>query len=271
MIKIVFFDIDGTLVDDKDQVPASVSPALEALRAQGILTGISTGRCPSELRQFRAAHPELPFDVEVFANGALVRKDGQLIARHPLPKEEVCRLVEICRKNDLIYWVSDENEWYFSVADLSPLGNILLEDETLRADYHDPDHHLAHDVYMGEILLDEEKLREYPVSLREIELVRGMLLGGGPGPMLDFWSKNVSKATGVTECLETLGIRPEEAMAFGDSFNDIPILQLVGVGVAMGNGTAAVKKAADFVTKDLREDGIVYALHHFGLLNDAQL
>ena len=270
MIKIVFFDIDGTLVDDENQIPHSARRALEALKRQGILTGICTGRCPSELRQFHQSHPELHFDVEVYANGALVRQGERLLAKHPLPKAELSRLIEVFRRHNLPYWLSDEEEWFFSIPDLTPVAHVLVSDELARTDFYDPDHHLTHDIYMGEVFLEPQTLQTYSFDLQELEMVPGMLVGGSFGPMVDFWSKSVSKATGVEECLRALGLRRVEMMAFGDSFNDVPILQLAGLGVAMGNGTSVAKKAADFVTRDLAADGIEYALRHFGLLPEKE-
>lgn len=55
-------------------------------------------------------------------------------------------------------------------------------------------------------------------------------------------------------------------MAFGDGGNDISMLEYVGIGVAMGNANPPVKERADFVTKDIDDDGIEYALRHFGLI-----
>ena len=59
----------------------------------------------------------------------------------------------------------------------------------------------------------------------------------------------------------------EEIMAFGDAENDIDMLEYAGIGIAMGNGDDGVKAVADFVTRDIDEDGIAYALKHFGLID----
>ena len=63
-----------------------------------------------------------------------------------------------------------------------------------------------------------------------------------------------------------LGIRMEDTMAFGDGGNDIAMLHAVGTGVAMGNAAPEVRRAADFVTTPVDEDGIALAFEHFDLL-----
>ena len=62
------------------------------------------------------------------------------------------------------------------------------------------------------------------------------------------------------------GIPLEAAMAFGDSENDADMLRCVGMGVAMGNGAEVAKKAARFVTRDIDDGGIAFAVRRFGLL-----
>ena len=76
-----------------------------------------------------------------------------------------------------------------------------------------------------------------------------------------------SKRVGMEKILEYFGLRREECMAFGDGGNDIPMLQYAGIGVAMGNATEEIQAEADFVTRSVDEDGIEYALKHFGLLD----
>ncbi len=63
-----------------------------------------------------------------------------------------------------------------------------------------------------------------------------------------------------------MDISASEAVAFGDGYNDIEMLGLVGVGIAMGNAETALKQAADFVTKPVHEDGIMFGLKKIGLL-----
>ena len=72
----------------------------------------------------------------------------------------------------------------------------------------------------------------------------------------------------MKKILEYYGIRSEECMAFGDGGNDIPMLQYAGIGVAMGNARPEVQQVANFVTSSVDDNGIVFALKHFGILQD---
>jgi hydroxymethylpyrimidine pyrophosphatase-like HAD family hydrolase len=70
----------------------------------------------------------------------------------------------------------------------------------------------------------------------------------------------------MLQCLQGLGLDASQAIAFGDSENDIEMLKAAGIGVAMDNGTAECKAAADYIAPDCDDDGILKALEHFKLL-----
>lgn len=82
----------------------------------------------------------------------------------------------------------------------------------------------------------------------------------------DILVKEASKARGITQVLDRLGIQADEAMAFGDGLNDIEMLQEVGFGVAMGNGYDSLKQVADFVCPRHDEDGIYQGLKTLGVI-----
>ena len=82
----------------------------------------------------------------------------------------------------------------------------------------------------------------------------------------DLVLNGVSKKTGVEYVLQKLNINPQNDISFGDNDNDIEINDFVGIGVAMGNCSENLRKHADFITKRIDEDGVLYALQHFGLI-----
>ena len=85
---------------------------------------------------------------------------------------------------------------------------------------------------------------------------------------LEIVPKDVDKAYGLDVLLGKLGMGREELLAFGDGYNDISMLQMAGMGVAMGNAEEEIKKAADFVTRSNEDDGVAYAIEKFICLSD---
>lgn len=88
---------------------------------------------------------------------------------------------------------------------------------------------------------------------------------------LEIVPRTVNKGKGILDVCRILGLSAEEAVAFGDAENDIPMLKSAGVGVAMGNATASVKAAADRITRSNNEDGIAHMLIEMGIVDPAQL
>lgn len=75
--------------------------------------------------------------------------------------------------------------------------------------------------------------------------------------------RNIDKSQSLIKLLGLLGISPKEMMAFGDGYNDISMLKLAGMGIAMANAAPEVRAEADYVTLSNEEDGIAYAIEKF--------
>ena len=75
-----------------------------------------------------------------------------------------------------------------------------------------------------------------------------------------------SKATGVEQVVEHLGLKPDNVMVFGDGLNDLELFDYAGISVAMGISHDKIKEKADYITKTLEEDGIFDALEGFGMV-----
>ena len=82
---------------------------------------------------------------------------------------------------------------------------------------------------------------------------------------LEVIPSQINKGQGIRSICSVLGIGPEQVMAFGDAENDIPMLRVAGIGVAMGNAADVVKAAADYVTRSNNEDGVAAALEAFSV------
>lgn len=85
---------------------------------------------------------------------------------------------------------------------------------------------------------------------------------------LEIVPHGIDKAQGLSQLLTATGITPEEVMALGDGFNDLPMIEYAGLGVAMGNAQDAVKAKADYVTLSNNDEGVAAAIERFiGLKN----
>ena len=101
------------------------------------------------------------------------------------------------------------------------------------------------------------KLRE---EFKNFAIVRSQVI------IVEVTANNVNKATAINSILDEWKLDKNEIIAFGDSNNDLEMLDYVGVGVAMGNASDNVKNQSDYVTLDNDSDGIYYALKHFGII-----
>jgi len=254
--KIVFFDVDGTLVNYEDgRMQESTRTAIQQLKDNGIHIVAATGRPLSMCQDLR----NVGIETFITANGAYVKHQDQVIHKIPVAKEVV----------QVVKAFADENKQSLSFFTETLSMNNVQEEKTLKA--------------MKETL----SLREFPVINEDIvkqEVYLMCLYGDGdvekkyasafPHLLFKRWHPNitnvlqhdVSKSIAVQAVLTYFDLSPEEALAFGDGDNDIDMLEQVGFGIAMGNGSEALKNIADFVTKKSTEDGIDYALRELKII-----
>ena len=262
-IKVVFFDIDYTLyIKNEARIPTSIiEEVLPRLKAKGIIPAIATGRnvggFPKALLPYLN---EEGFQLLVTINGQDNLYHDQQISAYGLSTERITQAVEKLQRLGIKYaFVSRE-----AIA-VSADDAIVKEATTpITADYLiDPDFYLKNNVV--------QMLAYYSEEQREVVEAAGVLGDALKAVRwhenaVDIFLKQNSKARGIEDTLAYLGLEPEQAMAFGDGFNDLEMFETVGFSVAMGNGEEELKAIADFVTKDIREDGILYALETLGVI-----
>ena len=259
-VKIVFFDIDGTLVSFKThRIPQSTLDAVAALRSHGIKVYIATGRPV----QFIDNLGELEYDGMVTVTGAhCFTRQGKVIYHHPVSQQTVDRVVAhleggrdvyplICVCEDELF-VTDINADVAEVARLLDIRmpavrpasyakgrNVLQLISFFKADREKD--------FMPSLMPDCVSMRWHPL-------------------FTDVIAAGVSKSVGIDRVLDYEGIPLECAMAIGDGGNDIAMVEHVPCGVAMGNACDALKQVASYVTDSVDEDGVAKALRHFGLI-----
>lgn len=256
MIKVAFFDVDGTLLSHNTrQVPQSTRQALKKLREAGILCVVATGR---HICQF--AHlpvDDLEFDGYLTLNGQIcLDRNRQILYGCPLEGGAKEIILDVFHKKETPVLLVEEDKIYLNFVNdrvryvqdciSSPVAQVL--------DYS------GKDLFMACMYISGEEAGILTELWPDCEIT------WWTSESVDIIAKGGGKAVAIEKYLASQGLTPEEAIAFGDGYNDLEMLQFVGTGVAMGNAEAQVKQAADYVTTDVDDHGIANALRYFGLI-----
>lgn len=258
--KIIFFDIDGTLISNNTQyITPELLSAFRTLREKGIKLCISSGRHISTVHVL-GVDKDFTFDSYITLNGNTCFAEGELLFSNPVCPEDVAAAIDFTEKKHLPCAIMEREGIYLNFIDETV--KIVFESiHTPPPDVKDIREGLHTDVYQVIPITADKRVVE--------EMLAGM-----PHCKVTSWhpfaydivDKNGGKARGIEEILRFYGIDISETMAFGDGDNDIEMLQYVAHPIAMGNAEPAVKMCAEYVTSSVDEGGIVAALRHYGLL-----
>lgn len=260
--KTIFFDIDGTLLGTKDgrrfQMPESAREALRLLVRGGHRIAVCSGR------QEAFIHKYFPgvFRSYVAMNGTHVVFEGRTVYDRAFSPGRVAELSDYFSRGDCRFvFIGKEHGWPYNIPEESvPFLNGLYglpdflrtrwEPGKIRANMMD---------FVFQSDADYERCRDL--------FTGGMVINRHPGGLTsDLSFEGEDKAAGIERFLAYAGIPKEDTVAFGDGYNDVTMMQAVGLGVAMGNAVDEVKKAAGHVTSNLFDDGIYNGLRDLKLI-----
>ncbi|AIM15967.1 MULTISPECIES: Cof-type HAD-IIB family hydrolase [Neobacillus] len=254
---VIFFDIDGTLLNSKKELPISTKESIFKLKELGHVVAIATGRAPFMFEDLRK---ELDIHTYVSYNGQYVVLNGEVIYTNPLNINTLEKLTEEALQNDHPVVFMDHEDMKANVPDHPYIKESI---ETLKISHfptHDPHYYKGRELYQSLLFCPVGEEKQYEQKYDDFDFVRWHPVS------VDILPKGGSKAKGIERIAKELGVSPERIYAFGDGLNDVEMLSTVQNSVAMGNGEELVKEAAKFVTKSVEEDGIRHGLEMVGLL-----
>lgn len=280
--RIVFLDIDGTLITDRQELPDSARAALVEARARGHVLFLSSGRSLPEIYPWLI---DVGFDGIVGGGGSFARVGEKTLFEHLIAPDELARVTEYFHAHRIDYVLQSSTGIYPSPgfqAHFERLSDSLSEDgqpdddaghrpdwsalaEIMRRHVDDPVRSVGKSTFVcpedGSIHLGQVQGDWAGVY----DIVPGSLdvLGVDNGELM---IRGVNKGSAAREVAEYLGIPIEASIAFGDSDNDLEMIRDCGVGVAMGNARENIKQVADFVTGAVGADGLAAGFARLGLI-----
>lgn len=259
---VIFFDIDGTIVDDATQmIPDSTVEAIRLLGQNGHIPVVNTGRPFGHIDPRVRA---LDFGGWVCACGMEVILDGEFLHRD-YPTPETCRWVaEQAQKYGMLIQAEGQTDLYYD-GTMTYTGAPALEAERLRLKGIRvvPFQEVPDCQFVKFVTHDTpgcQRQAFYEAMAPEFDgIIRS-------GTMIEFVKKGNSKANGMERLLAALNVPREETFAIGDSTNDLPMFRLAGTTICLGGGMEELKQEADFITDTVLNDGIYKALKAYRLI-----
>ncbi|WP_051437683.1 Cof-type HAD-IIB family hydrolase [Eubacterium xylanophilum] len=258
--KILFFDIDGTLIDDnKDAVPTSAVEALRTAREKGNIVYICSGRCLAIIPEFVK---KIGFDGMVAGCGTYVEMDDKPVYHNVLSRELQDSVIEDLYKYHI--------DGVLEGKDCSAFREDPWMDEVLRI-YSENSTFKAKTQCVWSEEFDFDKMALWHDESSDMESFMEKyseyfsFIERDP-TFYEAVPKGISKGTGIEFVCEKLGMPIENSVGFGDSTNDLPMLDTVGFSVAMGSGNPVLFNKVDYVTDRVENDGIKKALEYLKVI-----
>ncbi len=277
MGKIIFIDVDGTLVDYENHLPESAVKAIRQARKNGHKVYICTGRSKAEV------YPplwEIGLDGMIGGNGSYVESEGVVVMHQLITLEQCKHIVDWLHERKLEFYL-ESNNGLFASEHFEEEGEPVIQEYSKRKGKENAEKITVREVFPdmifgGELYRDDVNkvsfiLRSYQDHLDSIQEFPDLQPGtwGGKGEIAlfgDLGVKDITKAHAIDQLLNYLGAKREDTIAFGDAKVDIPMLEYCHIGVAMGSGGDEIKAMADYITDDVDKDGLYNAFVHFGLI-----
>ncbi len=258
MIKIAFFDIDGTLFDNaRQEWKKKTLEGIKKAQENGIKCVLCSSRPYHSMLKLGTFDQGIEFDGWIGSCGGVASYGGEIVFSSKLDKDLVRKFIKRCEKDGytmeivgifkrtLLFPQTKESKNFYSYFNESipPIGEYDGED-VITMNFFAPSE--AGVIYRKDF--PELIINEYiPTSF-------------------DVMERKHKKSDGMLAIMNKLGIVKEEAIAFGDDLQDIDMLEAASNLVCMGQGKDKVKEVASYVTKSVSEDGVYDGLKHYGLI-----
>lgn len=244
MFRLILADLDGTLLRSDKTVSDATRSVLKRCRAAGYLLGIATARVlPNALRVLEGVEP----DLIISSGGALITYCGRELYRCAFSVEETKAMLSAALTLPCEITVDTVSEHYWNYT----FDPSLLTPDWCRSVYSDFHDFNEEALKICVQISDEETAEKIAASVPDCDYAKFSDVD-----FYKFTKKGATKEKAAQIAAKSLGIAPEEVIAFGDDLVDLEMLRFCGCGVAMENAVGAVKEIADAVAESNDRDGV---------------
>ncbi|MDO5010980.1 MAG: Cof-type HAD-IIB family hydrolase [Intestinibacter bartlettii] len=259
--KILFFDIDGTLISETSgEIPESTKNALKTAQENGHITIINTGRTRALIEP---RLQDMGFDGYICGCGTYIEINNKVLYYKTIDKHKYKEIIQVLKENETDMIIEGTENIYMDLETTDPVRQKRIKEFTDRGfpikSLSSSD--LSFDKFC--FTLQNTDKRDNIVEYLENEGFDYIDRGAN---FFEVVPKGHSKASGMEFLLNYFNLEKEDSYAFGDSYNDTAMFEYCPNGVLMANGKKDLSKIVSFVTKDVDEDGIEYALQHFNIV-----
>lgn len=279
--KIIFFDVDGTLVtfeQGTERILPSTVEAIRKTRAKGNLVYLCTGRSKAEIYDFII---DVGIDGIIGAGGGFIETNGTMLYHKKVTDESVRHMVDYFEKHKFDYYLESNGGLFASPNLKNRLEQLLygdFENDPVAMKKKKAGNHFIDSLIEGEDMCRSdinkacflenknipfaEIIKEFKNEFTVIQCTVPTF-GDDSGELT---IPNIHKANAIKILINHLNIAQKNTYAFGDGLNDIEMLEYCQVGIAMGNAKQGLKEIADEITDDDNKDGIYKAMKKHNLI-----
>ncbi|PAT01698.1 hypothetical protein CI105_05490 [Candidatus Izimaplasma bacterium ZiA1] len=267
MYKLVVSDVDGTLLNSDHQLLDETKEYLISLKKQNILFTLASGRHNDLMKKL---YDELEIEIPaISSNGSFV---GNPITKDTLYQSVIdtnviLNAVKLAKKHGSAYIIYTKDTL---IANDHPSIESLIqrsnnEEERYRFNiikHRDFKEDLA-SLKINKFLFIEDDPIKFKAIWEELKTYQNIEFTESQTGYLDITGQNVHKGNAVKELAKYLNIDIKDVICFGDQGNDLEMIKMAGLGVAMGNGIDELKANSDFITLSNNDQGVMYALKKY--------
>lgn len=272
MRKMVFIDLDGTMMDENKKVSKKNIDAIDTALNKGNIISVCSGR---SINGGRYAVDRLPVHENLYQigyHGAFIRnvKNNKIIYKNPMSNEQVKKISDYALERNMFH-ICFSDRGIFVPNDTSSAFNIYInkvKEEYKVFNTAEDIFKTKKDIYKVMIVSfdDQDKLYDFKDKFKSIEeVIKAKSFFSSP-TYLEYVKKEINKGESLKKLVEYLGEDIKNTVAIGDERNDIELIKYANIGCAMKNARNELKEVADYVTEnDYNNSGVAEVIEKFVL------